>query len=179
MFKYLREDINTALLRDPAARSSWTILLTYPGIHALFWYRIAHSLWIRKAEGLALILSALSRFLTGIEIHPAAEIGHRVFIDHGMGVVVGETAKVGDDCLIFHGVTLGGEGKAGTKRHPTISSHTMIGAGAKILGPISIGSHVRIGANAVVITDIPDGATVVGIPGRVIKMSSQTEAPDE
>jgi serine O-acetyltransferase len=164
----LKEDLEVALRRDPAARNKIEVLLTYPYIHALFFHRIAHFLWNHKAKLLARIVSHISRFLTGIEIHPGARIGRRVFIDHGMGVVIGETAEVGDDVTLYHGVTLGGTSLEKTKRHPTLDHHVVVGAGAKILGPVKIGHHTRIGAGSVVITDVPPLSTVVGVPGRVI-----------
>lgn len=168
MWSRIREDIRVALERDPAARSPWEVLLTYPGIHALILHRIAHYLWDRGWKLLARFLSHLNRFLTGIEIHPGARIGRRVFIDHGMGVVIGETAEVGDDVTLYHGVTLGGISSEKVKRHPTLEEFVVVGAGAKILGPVRIGHHTRIGAGSVVIQDVPPHSTVVGVPGRVV-----------
>lgn len=168
MFKYLREDINCVFERDPAARSSWEILTTYPGIHAMIWHRINHRLWSAGLKWPARWLAAVSRWLTGIEIHPAAKIGRRFFIDHGMGVVIGETAEIGDDCTIYHGVTLGGTSWQPGKRHPTLQNKVIIGAGAKVLGPITIGENARIGSNSVVVKDVKANITVVGIPAREV-----------
>ncbi|MEG0297025.1 MAG: serine O-acetyltransferase EpsC [Clostridium sp.] len=168
MFKNLRYDIQRILENDPAARSKFEVFLLYPSIHALICYRISHRLFNRKWFFLSRLISQLARFFTGIEIHPGATIGKGLFIDHGMGVVIGETAIVGDDVTIYHQVTLGGTGKEKGKRHPTVGDRVIIGAGAKILGPIVIGSEAKIGANAVVISDVPDGATAVGGPARTI-----------
>lgn len=167
MFDTLRRDIKAIFEKDPAARNIWEVL-TYPGLHAIIWHRIAHWLWNHNLKALARALSHLNRFLTGIEIHPAARIGKGFFIDHGMGVVIGETAEVGDDVLLYHGVTLGGTTLKKTKRHPTVGNRVVIGAGAKVLGPIRIGDGAKIGPNAVVRSDVPPGAVVVGIPGRVV-----------
>ena len=173
MWSRLREDIQTAIRRDPAARNVWTVL-TYPGVHALLLHRAAHRLWTTPwppAELwklLARALSHVSRFVTGIEIHPGARIGRRFFIDHGMGVVIGETAEIGDDVLMFHQVTLGGTRYDRAKRHPTVGNNVMIGMGAKIIGAITLGDNCKIGANAVVNRDVPPGCTVVGVPGRVV-----------
>ncbi|MGQ9698458.1 MAG: serine O-acetyltransferase [Armatimonadota bacterium] len=153
-------------------------MLTYPGIHAIIWHRIAHWLWNRRLKALARALSHFSRFLTGIEIHPAAKIGKGFFIDHGMGVVIGETAEVGDDVLLYHGVTLGGTSLKKKKRHPTVGNGVVIGAGAKVLGPIKIGDGAKIGPNAVVRNDVPPGAVVVGIPGRVVFQDGAPADPD-
>lgn len=152
---------------DPAAKGPIEVALLYPGIKAILFHRLAHRLYVWGVPFLPRFISELSRFLTGIEIHPGAKIGKDFVIDHGMGVVIGETAEIGDDCLIFHGVTLGGKGGSG-KRHPTVGSHVMIGAGAKLIGNIHIGDRARIGANAVLTRDVPEGATAVGIPGRVV-----------
>lgn len=168
MFKYLREDIHCVFERDPAARNTFEILLTYPGVHALIWYRVCHKLWQWHMQGLARWLSAICRWLTGIEIHPAATIGRRLFIDHGMGVVIGETAEIGDDCTLYHSVTLGGTSWQKGKRHPTLGNHVVIGAGAKVLGPITLADNTRIGANSVVIKDVPANTTVIGIPAREV-----------
>ncbi|MEO1767605.1 serine O-acetyltransferase [Thiobacter aerophilum] len=168
MFKHLREDIAVVFERDPAARSTWEILTTYPGVHALLIHRLAHRLWHLGLKWLARFISHLSRWLTGVEIHPAAVIGRRVFIDHGMGVVIGETAEIGDDCTLYHGVTLGGTTWKKGKRHPTLGKGVVIGAGAKVLGPILIGDGAKIGSNAVVVKDVPAGATAVGIPARIL-----------
>ena len=168
MFGQLRDDIRSVFARDPAARNTLEVLLTYPGVHALIFHRLAHALWAWELKLLARFLSAFSRWLTGIEIHPGAKIGKRFFIDHGMGVVIGETAEIGDDVTIYHGVTLGGTTWNKGKRHPTLESGVVIGAGAKVLGPIVVGAGARIGSNSVVTRAVPAGATVVGIPGRII-----------
>ena len=168
MFRRLREDIAMVLERDPAARSTFEVLTLYPGVHALAWHRLAHRLWLANFKWTGLWVSQLARFLTGIEIHPGAIMGRRVFIDHGMGVVIGETADVGDDCTIYQGVTLGGTTLHKGKRHPTLGRNVIVSAGAKVLGPFTVGDGAKIGANAVVLKEVPPGATVVGIPGRVI-----------
>ena len=164
MFRNLRYDLNKVMENDPAARSKIEVFLLYPTIHALIAYRISHYLYINKLFFLARLISQISRFFTGIEIHPGATIGKGLFIDHGMGVVIGETAEIGDDVLIYHGVTLGGTGKDTGKRHPTVGNNVVIGCGAKVLGPINIGNNVKIGANSVVLKDVPDDSTTVGIP---------------
>ena len=166
----LKGIINAYKEKDPAATNSITILLTYPGIHAVFFHRISHFLFKKKLKFLARVFSQLSRFLTGIEIHPGATIGKRLFIDHGMGVVIGETAEIGDDVTIFHQVTLGGTGKIIGKRHPTIENGVMISTGAKVLGPVIIGENSKIGANAVILGDIPKNSTAVGLPARIVKL---------
>jgi serine O-acetyltransferase len=168
MLDRIREDISCVFERDPAARSTWEVITCYPGFHALLIHRFAHRLWRIKMRWLARFVSHWSRFLTGIEIHPGARIGRRVFIDHGMGVVIGETAELGDDCTLYHGVTLGGTTWNKGKRHPTLMQGVVIGAGAKVLGPIVIGEGAKIGSNAVVVKDVPAGATALGIPARVI-----------
>ncbi len=168
MFRRIRDDIRSVFDRDPAARTTLEVLLAYPGLHAVWSHRVAHRLWRWRLKLLARLLSQLTRWLTGIEIHPGATIGNRFFIDHGMGVVIGETAKIGDDCMLYHGVTLGGTSWKKKKRHPTLGKGVVIGAGAKILGPILIGDNARVGCNAVVVNDVPAGATVVGIPGRIV-----------
>ena len=168
MLDRIREDISCVFERDPAARSTWEVITCYPGFHALLIHRLAHWLWRIKMRWLARFVSHWSRFLTGIEIHPGAKIGRRVFIDHGMGVVIGETAELGDDCTLYHGVTLGGTSWNKGKRHPTLMPGVVIGAGAKVLGPIVIGEGAKIGSNAVVVRDVPAGATALGIPARVI-----------
>ena len=168
MFQRLREDIRIVFDRDPAARSTLEVVLAYPGLHAIWIHRLAHGLWHWKLKLLARLLSQLARWLTGIEIHPGARIGRRFFIDHGMGIVIGETAEIGDDCTLYHGVTLGGTTWLKGKRHPTLGNNVVVGAGAKILGPIVIGENARVGSNSVVVKDVPDDATVVGIPGRVV-----------
>jgi serine O-acetyltransferase len=170
----VREDIETVLQRDPAAGSVLEVVLCYPGLHALWKHKLAHSLHQAGWRLPARIISQLSRLATGIEIHPGATIGRRVFIDHGMGVVIGETVQIGDDVTIFQNVTLGGTGKEkGAKRHPTVGNRVVIGGGAKVLGNITIGDNCAIGANSVVLTDIPDKATVVGIPGRIVTLDGQ------
>ena len=168
MFKHLREDIAVVFERDPAARSTFEILTTYPGVHALLFHRLSHWLWRHGLRWLAKFNSHFARWITGIEIHPGASIGRRVFIDHGMGVVIGETAEIGDDCTLYHGVTLGGTSWHKGKRHPTLGKGVVIGAGAKILGPITLGEGSKVGSNAVVVKDIPPGATAVGIPARIL-----------
>lgn len=168
MFNHLREDIAVVFERDPAARSTWEVLTTYPGLHALLVHRMAQRLWRWNLKWLARFVSHLGRWLTGIEIHPGAQIGRRVFIDHGMGVVIGETAEIGDDSTLYHGVTLGGTSWSKGKRHPTLGKGVVVGAGAKILGPIFIGDGAKVGSNAVVVKDVPAGATAVGIPARII-----------
>ena len=168
MFRGLREYLDSVFQRDPAARSILEVLTTYPGLHALALHRLSHRLWGWRLYWLARVLSQIGRWLTGIEIHPGAKIGRRFFIDHGMGVVIGETAEIGDDCTLYHGVTLGGTSWHRTKRHPTLGNNVVVGAGAKILGPITVGDNARVGSNSVVVKDVPAGATVVGIPGRVI-----------
>jgi serine O-acetyltransferase len=174
MFARLREDIAVVFDRDPAARSRWEVLTCYPGLHALVWHRaVAHPLWRAGFRWLARWTAHWSRFFTGIEIHPGATIGRRVFIDHGMGVVIGETAEIGDDCTLYHGVTLGGTSWNKGKRHPTLGRGVVIGAGAKVLGPILMGEGAKIGSNAVVVRDIPPGATAVGIPARVVNAEDQ------
>lgn len=169
LLKTLREDIQTVFAKDPAARSVWEVIFCYPGLHALWLHRIAHFLWRHRLFFLARLLSHINRALTGIEIHPGARIGRRFFIDHGMGVVIGETAEIGDDVLIYQGVVLGGTSLEKKKRHPTVEDNVVIGAGAILLGPITIGRGALIGAGSVVIKSVPPGATVVGVPGRVIK----------
>src|SRR5215468_9514166 len=169
MFSRLREDIAVVFDRDPAARTRWEVLTCYPGLHALTWHRwVANPLWRWGWRWLARWLSHWGRWLTGIEIHPGATIGRRVFIDHGMGIVVGETAEIGDDCTLYHGVTLGGTSWNKGKRHPTLGRSVVVGAGAKILGPVLVGDGAKVGCNAVVVRDVPAAATAVGIPARII-----------
>ncbi len=170
--KRLREDIACIFERDPAARNTFEVLTTYPGVHAIIHYRIANWLWRKGFKWLARLLSTFSRWMTGIEIHPGATIGRRFFIDHGMGVVIGETAEVGDDCTLYHGVTLGGTTWNKGKRHPTLKNGVVVGAGAKVLGPIVVGENARVGSNAVVTREVPAGATIVGIPGRIVKKAN-------
>ena len=169
MFHSIRDQIISMKKRDPAARSLLEIILCYPGLHALFFHRIAHVLWNFKLYLIARFVSHISRFLTAIEIHPAAKIGKRFFIDHGVGVVIGETAEVGDDVFIYHQVTLGATTSKKIKRHPTIGNGVIIGAGAKLLGPINVGKEAKIGANSVVVSDVRPGATMVGIPAKEFK----------
>src|SRR5919106_3913912 len=169
MLEILKEDIQVVFDRDPAARNVWEIILTYPGFHALFFYRVAHAAWLQGFKGIARFVSNLGRFFTGIEIHPGARIGRRFFIDHGMGVVIGETAEIGDDVTIYQGVTLGGTSLRKEKRHPTVEDWVVIGAGATVLGPVTIGHNSRIGSGSVVVTSVPPHSTVVGIPGRVVE----------
>ncbi len=168
MFSRLREDIRSVFDRDPAARTAWEVLTCYPGVHAVIMHRWSHWLWVRRLRWLGRFVSHAARFLTGIEIHPGAVIGRRFFIDHGMGVVIGETAIVGDDVTMYHGVTLGGTSWAKGKRHPTIADGVVIGAGAQVLGPITVGAGAKVGSNAVVVKDVPDGTTAVGNPARII-----------
>ena len=168
MFNGIREDIQSVFHRDPAARSSLEVILNYPGLHAVLLHRLAHRLWKLNFKLIARMISSFSRWFTGIEIHPGATIGRRFFIDHGMVVVIGETAEVGDDVTLYHGVTLGGTTWNNGKRHPTLENGVVVGAGAKVLGPIVIGENARVGSNAVVTKQVPAGATAVGIPGRII-----------
>lgn len=167
-FKLLAYDIKNAMKNDPAARNPLEVFLLYPFIHALIWYRIAHFFYKKKCFFIARFISQAARALTGIEIHPGAQIGKGLFIDHGMGVVIGETAEVGDNVTLYHGVTLGGTGKDTGKRHPTVGNNVFIGSGAKLLGPIVVGDNVKIGANAVVLKDVPSNSTAVGVPTRTI-----------
>jgi serine O-acetyltransferase len=176
MFAALRRDIRTVLERDPAARSALEVLLCYPGVHALALHRLAHRLWHAGLTTLARAVSHVGRFLTGIEIHPAARLGQGLFIDHGMGVVIGETAEVGDDCTLYHGVTLGGVSWNKGKRHPTLGRGVVVGAGAKILGPFVVGDGAKVGSNSVVVKAVPPGATVVGIPARLVESASKADA---
>ena len=167
--KELYEDISNIEEKDPACRNKLSVILLYPGFHILIFHRIAHFLYNRKLYFLSRLISQVGRFFTGIEIHPGAKIGRRLFIDHGMGVVIGETAEIGDDCTIYHSVTLGGTGKDKFKRHPTIGNNVIIGCGAKVLGPINIGDNVKIGAMSVVLKDVENNTTVVGNPAKEIK----------
>jgi len=175
MFDRLREDIACVFERDPAARTTWEVLTCYPGVRALLFHRATHWLWTLRLRWLARWLSHFGRWLTGIEIHPGATIGRRFFIDHGMGVVIGETAEIGDDCTLYHGVTLGGTSWSAGKRHPTLGRGVVIGAGAKVLGPIRVGEGAKIGSNAVVVRDVPPGATAVGIPARIIEGDAEQQ----
>ena len=168
IFAEIKEDIQTVFKEDPAARSIFEVLLCYPGLHSIWWHRVAHWMWRRRCKLFARVLSHLARFLTGIEIHPGARIGRRFFIDHGMGVVIGETTEIEDDVLIYQGVVLGGVSRERSKRHPTIGRRVVIGAGAILLGPIKVGAGAKIGAGSVVINDVPASATVVGVPARAM-----------
>jgi len=177
MFKQLRDDIACILERDPAARTRWEVLTCYPGLHALYIHKLARWFWIHGLRWLGRFTSQLGRWLTGIEIHPGAQIGRCVFIDHGMGVVIGETAEVGNGCTIYQGVTLGGTSLyRGAKRHPTLGEGVVVGAGAKVLGGFKVGDGARIGSNAVVVKEVPAGATVVGIPGRIVEDGAEKAA---
>jgi serine O-acetyltransferase len=169
MFRLVKEDVDTVFARDPAARSLLEVLSCYPGLHALWLHRLSHFLWQHKLRLPGRLISHTNRFITGVEIHPGAKIGRRFFIDHGMGVVIGETAEIGDDVLMYQGVVLGGTALEKKKRHPTIGNNVVIGAAAILLGPITIGEGARVGANSVVVNSIPPGATVVGVPGRVVE----------
>lgn len=168
MFIRIREDIASVFHRDPAARNAWDVITLYPGLHAIWTHRVSHWLWRHGFKWLARGIANVARLFTGIEIHPGAVIGRRFFIDHGMGVVIGETAEIGENCTIYHGVTLGGITWSKGKRHPTLGNNVVVGAGAKILGPFKVGDGARIGSNSVVVREVPNGATVVGIPGRVV-----------
>ncbi len=179
MFETIKEDIQVVFDRDPAARSSIETLLACPGLHAILFHRMNHWLWRHNLHLLARIAAHFARFFTGVEIHPGAQIGHRFFIDHGMGIVIGETAEIGDDCSIYHGVTLGGTTWNKGKRHPTLKNDVVIGAGAKVLGPITLGNCARIGSNAVVVKDVPDGATVVGVPGHIVALRDDSKDSKE
>ncbi|MEA2778624.1 MAG: serine O-acetyltransferase [Rhodospirillaceae bacterium] len=181
IFKSIRQQLDSVIARDPAARSRFEVLLTYPGVHVLFFHRVAHWLWRHRRRLLARVVSQIGRWLTGIEIHPGASIGRRMFIDHGMGVVIGETAEVGDDVTLYHGVTLGGvapsvnvAAQIDRKRHPTIGNGAIVGAGAQVLGPITVGAGARVGANAVVVQDVPAGVAVVGIPAKAVLPREKT-----
>ena len=178
MFRRLREDIASVFARDPAARSFWEVLTCYPGVHALVIHRIAHRFWRWRLFWLARLTAHCGRFLTGIEIHPAAVIGRRFFIDHGMGVVIGETTIIGDDVTLYHGVTLGGTTWEKGKRHPTLEDKVVVGAGAKVLGPITIGKGAKIGSNSVVTKDVPPGVTALGIPARLLEENAAAETVD-
>jgi len=179
MFMRLREDIKSVFERDPAARSLLEVICCYPGLHAVWLHRISHWFWVRGFFLLGRLVSHFARFLTGIEIHPGATIGRKFFIDHGMGVVIGETAEIGDNVTLYHGVTLGGVSLERTKRHPTIEENVVIGSGAKVLGPFTVGKGSRIGSNSVVIKEVPPNSTVVGVPGRMVqtgeKLSEKTD----
>ncbi len=175
MFETIKEDIQVVFDRDPAAKSSIETLTACPGLHAILFHRLNHWLWNKGLFLIARITAHIARFLTGVEIHPGAKIGRRFFIDHGMGIVIGETAEIGDDCSIYHGVTLGGTTWNKGKRHPTLKNDVVIGAGAKVLGPITLDDGSRVGSNAVVVKDVPAGATVVGIPGHIVARREESE----
>ena len=179
MFKRMHEDIKAIFERDPAARSTLEVIFCYPGLHAVWVHRISHWFWMHKQYFFGRLLSHLGRFLTGIEIHPGATIGRKFFIDHGMGVVIGETAEIGNNVTLYHGVTLGGVSWEKVKRHPTVEDNVVIGSGAKVLGPFTVGSGSRIGSNSVVVKEVPPNSTVVGVPGRVVmaaeKRAEKTE----
>ncbi len=177
MFKRFKEEINTIYEKDPAAKNIFEIFLAYPGFHAILMHRLAHSLWKRKIPVIPRVISHFSRFITGIEIHPGATIGKRFFIDHGMGVVIGETTNIGDDCLLYQGVTLGGTGTEKGKRHPSLGHNVVIGAEAVVLGAITLGDNVKVGAGSVVVKDVPPDSTVVGIPGRVVMVNGKRIGP--
>ncbi|GIQ70340.1 serine acetyltransferase [Xylanibacillus composti] len=173
MLQGMREDIRTVFENDPAARSIPEVLFTYSGLHALWAHRVAHWFYRKRRFGIARLVSQISRFFTGIEIHPGARIGRRFFIDHGMGVVIGETCEIGDDVVLYQGVTLGGTGKEKGKRHPTIGNNVVVGSGAKVLGSFTVGDYARIGSNAVVLKEVPPHSTVVGNPGRIVKVNGK------
>ena len=175
MFERIKEDIKSVYHRDPAARNTFEILTNYPGLHAIWFHRLSHKLWTAGWKWLARTISTFSRWLTGIEIHPGAKLGRRFFIDHGMGVVIGETAEIGDDVTLYHGVTLGGTSWNAGKRHPTLMDNVVVGAGAKVLGPITMHKGAKVGSNSVVVKDVPEGATVVGIPGRIVMQKEQKD----
>lgn len=178
MFDRIREDINAVFERDPAARGWWEVLTCYPGLHAIWMHRISHWLWNIGLKWLARLFSHLGRWLTGIEIHPGARIGRRFFIDHGMGVVIGETTEIADDVTLYQGVTLGGTSWDPGKRHPTLEKGVVVGAGAKVLGPFTVGEDARIGSNAVVVKEVPSGCTVVGVPGHLVRCQEAAEAQE-
>ncbi len=175
MFERLREDIQSVFHRDPAARNAFEVLTCYPGMHAIWLHRAGHALWVRDFKWLARLVSNFGRWMTGIEIHPGAKVGRRFFIDHGMGIVIGETAEIGDDVTLYQGVTLGGTSWNKGKRHPTLEDGVVVGAGAKVLGPFTVGAGAKIGSNAVVTKAVPAGATAVGIPGRIIVKAEDSE----
>lgn len=179
MFERMQEDIDIVFKRDPAARSRLEVVTAYPGLHALWMHRAAHWLWCRGLKWVARMLSHFSRWVTGIEIHPGAVIGRRFFIDHGFGVVIGETAEIGDDCTIYQGVTLGGTSWVPGKRHPTLARNVVVGAGAKILGPFTVGENARIGSNAVVVKAVPPGCTAVGVPARLVSCDEAGATRDD
>ena len=173
MFKFIREEISAIMERDPAARNAFEVFFMYPGFHAVFWHRLSHWLFKRKRYTLARYVSQTIRFWTGIEIHPGAKLGKGLFIDHGMGVIIGETTEIGDNCTIYQGVTLGGTGKDIGKRHPTLGNNVLVGAGAKVLGPFKVGDNSKIAANAVVLSEVPENCTCVGVPARIVKVNNK------
>lgn len=173
MLQYARELIATIMQKDPAAHSRWEVVLAYPGFHAVMIHRLSHWCWTQDWKTVARVVSHAGRFLTGIEIHPGARIGRRVFIDHGMGVVIGETTVIGDNCTLYQGVTLGGTGKDQGKRHPTLGDNVLVGAGAKVLGPFRVGDNARVAAGAVVLDAVPDNATAVGVPARIVRVGGK------
>lgn len=177
MIQTLRDDFKAVFERDPAVRSVFEIIFCYPGFHAMFFYRLGHWFWTNQLYFLGRLVSHLGRFLTGIEIHPGAKIGRGFFIDHGMGVVIGETAEIGDNCTLYHGVTLGGTSWAKEKRHPTLGDNVVVGSGAKILGPFTVGDNSKVGSNSVVVKEVPANSTVVGVPGRVVFSEGQKPEP--
>lgn len=177
MFEHIKADIASVKERDPAARNAFEIILTYSGLHAVLAYRVSHWFYKHKLFTIARVISQTARFLTGIEIHPGAKIGKGFFIDHGMGVVIGETTEIGDNCLIYQGVTLGGTGKERGKRHPTLGNNVMVGAGARVLGPIKIGNNVKVAAGAVVLEPVPDNCTCVGVPARIVRRDGKRVRP--
>jgi serine O-acetyltransferase len=170
LIKHLRQDVQAVFQHDPAAKNVWEVLFAYPGFHARQWHRLAHTLWCWHVPFIPRLISHLGRFLTGIEIHPGARIGEGFFIDHGMGVVIGETAEIGDNVVLYQGVTLGGTSLQKKKRHPTLGNNVVVGSGAKLIGAITIGDNVKIGSGSVVVTSVPPNATVVGVPGRVVEL---------
>ena len=178
ILKTLKEEIDTVFERDPAAKSKAEVIFCYPGFHAILFYRVAHWLWTHDLYFLGRFTSHLGRFFTGIEIHPGATIGKRFFIDHGMGVVIGETAEIGNDVTLYHGVTLGGVSLEKVKRHPTVEDHVVIGSGAKVLGPFTVKKNAKIGSNSVVVKEVPEDATVVGIPGKIVKKDTDEKRFD-
>ena len=173
MFTRMKDDIKAIRERDPAARNSFEVFFMYSGFHAVCWHRLAHRLYKHKHIGLARFISQMTRFFTGIEIHPGATIGRGLFIDHGMGVVIGETTEIGDNCTLYQGVTLGGTGKETGKRHPTLGNNVMVGSGAKVLGPFRVGDHSKIAAGAVVLSEVPPNSTCVGVPARIVKINDR------
>ncbi|MDI6782856.1 MAG: serine O-acetyltransferase [bacterium] len=179
MFKRMKDDINSIFERDPAAKNIFEVLLCYPGLHAVWLHRFSHWLYLKNCIICSRLISEFSRFITGIEIHPGAKIGNRFFIDHGTGVVIGETTEIGDDVLLYQGVTLGGTGKEKGKRHPTLLNNIVVGSGARILGNISIGNNVKVGAGSVVLKSVPDNCTVVGVPGKIVARDGKRLTPEE